>query len=133
VLPSTGLSHVVSGMFPSLPRKRKDAEDSEDYGVLGTSLALVACHCLVLLWPRSCSHRSWTCLFGRQFGIGERNQTLLSVFCMRFTGIYALCGVMIAYEMSRKMANTGGCSWCSGFVIAGILAFISRMAQGHLG
>jgi hypothetical protein len=54
---------------------------------------------------------------------------LLTLYAVS-TGIYALSVVIIAYEMSRKIANTGWVQLLiSGVVIAGIYFFHSSLAQ----
>jgi O-antigen/teichoic acid export membrane protein len=122
---------VVSGMFP-IVAETKGREDREDYGVLGTSLALVVAICLVFIVALALAPTAlWTWLFGRQFGIESGiNLSYLLLLYATSTGIYALCVVMIAYEMSRKIANTGWLQLVvSGFVIAGIYAFHQSLAQ----
>jgi hypothetical protein len=73
----------------------------------------------------------WTHLFGPQFGtVSGSNFRYLLVLYALSAGVYSLSVVLIAYEMSRKIANTG---WVQlvvgGAVIAGIYRFHSSLAQ----
>jgi O-antigen/teichoic acid export membrane protein len=122
---------VVSGMFP-IVAETVGREDREDYGVLGTSLAMVLAICLVFVVALSLAPAAlWSWLFGNQFGsAGGVNFSYLLLLYAASTGIYALCVVMITYEMSRKIANTGWLQLLiSGFVIGGIYAFHRTLAQ----
>jgi O-antigen/teichoic acid export membrane protein len=122
---------VVSGMFP-IAAETTGREEREDYGVLGTSLALVLAICLVFVLTLSFAPAAlWGWLFGAQFrNAGGVNFSYLLLLYAASTGIYALCVVMITYEMSRKIANTGWLQLVvSGFVIGGIYAFHGTLAQ----
>lgn len=122
---------VVSSMFP-IVAETSSRKQREDYGVLGTSLLLVMAICLLFVVTLSLAPgQLWTWLFGSQFATahGIAFSNLLTLYAVS-TGIYALSVVIIAYEMSRKIANTG---WfqllISGVVIAGIYFFHSSLAQ----
>ncbi|MFY9559347.1 MAG: oligosaccharide flippase family protein [Terriglobales bacterium] len=120
---------VVSSMFPIVAETRRQ---QEDYGVLGISLLLVFAICLLFvmgLWLAP--GQIWTWLFGAQFGTagGTDFPSLLVLYAVS-TGIYSLSVVIIAYEMSRKIANTGWVQLViSGAVIVGIYVFHSSLAQ----
>jgi MFS family permease len=122
---------VVSSMFPivaeSSSRRRR-----EDYGVLGTSLLLVFAICLLFVVTLSLAPGAlWTWIFGSQFATarGAAFSNLLTLYAVS-TGIYALSVVIIAYEMSRKIANTGWVQLLiSGIVIVGIYFFHSSLAE----
>jgi O-antigen/teichoic acid export membrane protein len=121
---------VVSSMFP-IAAETSRRKQLEDYGVLRTSLLLVFSICLLFVAGLSLAPREiWTWLFGSRFGAGGINFSYLLVLYAVSTGIYALSVVLIAYEMSRKIANTG---WLQlligGMVIAGIYAYHSSLAQ----
>lgn len=120
---------VVSSMFPIAA---EDRSEKEDYGVLGTSLLLVFAICLLFAAGLGLApERLWTWLFGSQFGLaGTATFRSLLVLYAVSTGIYALSVVIVAYEMSRKIANTGWVQLViSGAVIAGIYIFHSSLAQ----
>lgn len=121
---------VVSSMFPIVAKAgRRQQEDPE---VLGTSLLLVFTICslfVVGLWLAP--GQIWAWLFGTQFGTarGADFPSLLVLYAVS-ASIYALSVVIIAYEMSRKIANTGWVQLLiSGAVIAGIYLFHSSLAQ----
>ena len=121
---------VVSSMFPIVAETR-GRRQLEDYDVLRTSLLLVFSICLLFVVGLSLAPGEiWTWLFGSRFGTSETNFSYLLVLYAVSTGIYALSVVIIAYEMSRKIANTG---WVQlligGVVIAGIYAYHSSLAQ----
>jgi len=121
---------IVSSMFPVAAESR--SQKQEDHGVLGTSLAMVAGICLLfILGLRLAPNEIWTHLFGPQFGnVGGSNFRYLLVLYALSAGVYSLSVVLIAYEMSHKIANTG---WVQllvgGAVIAGIYVFHSSLAQ----
>jgi hypothetical protein len=73
----------------------------------------------------------WTALFGSQFAIaGKYGLPYLLALYAATTVLYSLSVVMIAYEMSYKIANT---SWVqlafSGVLVAGICRFHSSLHQ----
>lgn len=121
---------IVSSMFPIAAETR--SRKQEDRGVLGISLLLVLAVCLVFalgLWVAP--GRVWADLFGPQFvRAGGGDLRSLMVLYAVSTGVYALSVVLIAYEMSHKIANTG---WVQlvigGAVIAGIYLFHSSLGQ----
>ena len=121
---------VVSSMFPIAAESR--SRKQEDHGVLGMSMLMVSGICLCfILGLRLAPGAIWTHLFGPQFGTvtGSTFRYLLVLYALS-AGVYCLSVVLISYEMSRKIANTG---WVQllvgGFVIAGIYLFHSSLAQ----
>ena len=122
---------VVTSMFP-IVAETASRKQREDYSVLGTSLLLVLAICLVFVVGLSLAPAQiWTWLFGSQFaGAGGATFSYLLVLYAISTGVYALSVVMIAYEMSRKIANTG---WLQllvgGAVITGIYLFHSSLTR----
>jgi O-antigen/teichoic acid export membrane protein len=125
---------VVSSMFPIAAERSSQhpQEENEDHQVLGISLLLVLAICLVFavglfLAPATI----WSTLFGKHFtdtGGGSFSR-LLMLYAVS-TGIYALSVVVIAYEMSRKIANTGWVQLLMGsVVVAGIYLFHGSIAQ----
>jgi O-antigen/teichoic acid export membrane protein len=123
---------VVSSMFPIVAEARNRKQPGEDYEVLGTSLLLVLGICLAFVIALSLAPGEvWRWIFGSQFEtVHGTNFSHLLVLYAISTGIYALCVVVIAYEMSRKIANTGWVQLLvSGAVIAGIYWFHATLAQ----
>ena len=121
---------VVSGMFPIAAETRSRSQ--EDRGVLGTSLLMVGSICLVfILGLRLAPSELWTHLFGPQFGTvsGSHFRFLLVLYALS-ASVYGLSVVLLAYEMSRKIANIGWVQLVvSGSVITGIYLFHSSLAQ----
>jgi O-antigen/teichoic acid export membrane protein len=121
---------IVSSMFPIVAeaRGRRQREDSD---VLGVSLLLVFSICLLFVLGLALAPAEiWTRLFGSHFGTSATDFSNLLVLYAVSTGIYALSVVLIAYEMSHKIANTGWAQLLiSGVVIAGIYQFHSSLAQ----
>jgi O-antigen/teichoic acid export membrane protein len=122
---------VVSSMFP-IVAETSSRRKREDYDVLGTSLLLVFAICLLFVVTLSIAPGElWAWIFGGRFATagGTHFSNLLTLYAVS-TGIYALSVVIIAYEMSRKIANTGWVQLLiSGVVIAGIYSFHSSLAQ----
>ena len=121
---------VVNTMFPIVAGTRNAAR--KDQGVLRTSLLLVfAISSAFALGLRLAPPGIWTLLFGSQFAFARSYDipVLLTLYAIT-TGVYSLSVVMIAYEMSYKIANT---SWLqltfSGALIAGIYLFHSSLQQ----
>jgi O-antigen/teichoic acid export membrane protein len=123
-------SAIVNTMFPLVAGTRK--EERKDHRVLATSLLLVlAIGSALALGLRLAPAGIWTALFGSQFAIaGKYSLPYLLALYAATTVIYSLSVVMIAYEMSYKIANT---SWVqlafSGVLIAGICRFHSSLHE----
>lgn len=120
---------VVSAMFPIAAAA--DPQAKEGWSVLAIPLALVTCISLgfltlVGLFPDFVLH----VLFGAKFqiaGTGADNLLLLRTIA---TSGYALSVVLMTYEMSRRIANTGWFQLAiAGFVIVGIALFHSSLHQ----
>ena len=123
-------SAVVNSMFPLVAgtgnRERKD------HRILATSLLLVlAIGSALALGLRLAPAGVWTAFLGPQFEIAGKHGLpfLLALYAIT-TVIYSLSVVIIAYEMSYKIANT---SWVqlafSGIVVVGICRFHSSLQQ----
>ena len=99
---------VISTMFPvAAAANRKEKKHS--HGVLGTSMMLVlAIGSVLTLGLRLAPAGLWALLFGSRFGItnGHNLPSLLALYAATTT-VYSLSVVVIAYEMSHKIANTG--------------------------
>ena len=98
---------VISTMFPVAAASRK--EETRAHGVLATSMLLVlGIGLTATLVLRLAPSSIWTILFGSHFGIatGRNLPVLLSLYAATTT-VYSLSVAIIAFEMSRKIANTG--------------------------
>ena len=123
-------SAIVNTMFPLVAGTRD--EERKGHRVLLTSLLLVlGIGSALALGLRLAPAGIWTAFFGPQFEIGGKYGLpyLLALYAST-TVIYSLSVVIIAYEMSYKIANT---SWVqlafSGAVVAGICRFHSSLQQ----
>jgi hypothetical protein len=68
-------------------------------------------------------------VFGPGFQIGAGMDSLMSLYAAA-TGTYSLAVVLMAYEMSRKIANTGWMQLAiSGAIFAGITLFHNDLHQ----
>ena len=116
---------VVSAMFPiSAGAKPKE----ENPSVLVVPLVIVLLIALVfILGLAMFPEVVLGAVFGTGFHIGTRS--LMSLYAAA-TGTYSLAVVLMAYEMSRKIANTGWMQLAiSGAIIAGITAFHADLRQ----
>jgi O-antigen/teichoic acid export membrane protein len=117
---------IVSAMFP-VSASNGTAPDKRPDHVLFTPLLLVfgisvVYTGLMAAFPEAIV----TLLFGHGFGEAE---ALLSLYAMA-TGLYALSVVLMTYEMSRKIANTGWLQLIvSGFMVAMISLFHDSLRQ----
>jgi O-antigen/teichoic acid export membrane protein len=121
---------VVNTMFPIVAGTR--SQERRDHSVLGTSLLLVLGIGSVLAFGlRVAPATIWTSLFGSQFVLtGKYGLPYLLALYAAATCIYSLSVVIIAYEMSYKIANTGWVQLAfSGALIAGIYLFHSSLQQ----
>jgi O-antigen/teichoic acid export membrane protein len=115
---------VISAMFPVSAAAKAD-EDKK--GVLAVPLLVVllmaTVYVLIMaLFPDTIMHL----LFGASFNIGR---DLLALYASA-TGLYALAVVLMAYEMSRKIANTGWLQLLfSGILVIAIGIFHDSLRQ----
>jgi O-antigen/teichoic acid export membrane protein len=123
-------SAVVNTMFPLVAGTRD--EDRKGGSVLRTSLLLVVgIGSALALGLRLAPAGIWTASFGPQFQMAGRHGLpyLLALYAAT-TVVYSLSVVIIAYEMSYKIANT---SWVqlafSSAVVIGICRFHSSLQQ----
>ena len=120
---------IVNSMFPisagAYSRKEKD------HGVLGLTLLMVSGTCLLfILGLRLAPSWIWAHLFGAQFASFAATdfRRLLILYALS-TAVYSISVVFIAFEMSRKIANTGWFQLVIGAaVVAGIYVFHSSLA-----
>ncbi len=95
---------VVSAMFP-ISAGTRDANDRK--GILAVPLIFVVCLtggfvAMLSLFPEMVLHL----VFGRMFVAGGGLHSLLALYAAT-AGVYSLSVVLITYEMSRRIANTG--------------------------
>jgi O-antigen/teichoic acid export membrane protein len=123
-------SAVINTMFPVMAGSR--SEQRKGHSVLVISLLLVAgIGSAIALGLRLAPAGLWTALFGSQFSIaGKYGLPYLLALYAATTVVYCLSVVIIAYEMSYKIANT---SWVqlafSGVLFAGICRFHSSLQE----
>jgi O-antigen/teichoic acid export membrane protein len=115
---------VVNAMFPVTAAAKEENKTSHGVGlplllVLGISLAFVA---IAALFP----HLIMGVIFGSRFmDIGW----LLALYAVA-TGLYSLSVVFIAYEMSKRIANTGWLQLAfSGALVLGICLFHGSLRE----
>ena len=123
-------SAVINTMFPLMAGSR--SEQRKGHSVLVISLLLVlGIGSIIAVALRLAPAALWTALFGSQFSIaGKYGLPYLLALYAATTVVYCLSVVIIAYEMSYKIANT---SWVqlafSGVLFAGICRFHSSLQQ----
>jgi len=122
---------VVNSMFPVAAGAR--AEERKGHRLLGLAMLLVSgCAGTLTLAIHLVPARIWMMIFGGQFAMAAQYgglSHLLTLYAAT-TMIYALSVVVIAYEMSYKIANTGWAQLLvSGAVITGIYLFHSSLEQ----
>ncbi len=117
---------VVSAMFPISAAAKPEESSKHILAVpIGFVLAISGGFVLFLsAFPHFVLH----VVFGAGF-IGRGMDSLLAL-CAAMAGVYSLSVVLIAYEMSRRIANTGW--WqlgVSGAIVAGIYLFHSTLRE----
>ncbi len=123
-------SAIVNSMFPIVAGTRH--EDRKGHRILLTSLLLVlGIGSALALGLRLAPAGIWTIFCGPQFEIaGKQGLPYLLALYAVTTVVYCLSVVIIAYEMSYKIANT---SWVqlafSGAVVVGICRYHSSLQQ----
>jgi O-antigen/teichoic acid export membrane protein len=123
-------SAVINTMFPLMAGTR--SEQRRGHRVLATSLLLVfGIGSVIALGLRLAPAGIWTALFGSQFTIaGKYDLPYLLALYAATTVVYCLSVVIIAYEMSYKIANTGWVQLAfSGILFAGICRFHSSLQE----
>lgn len=115
---------VVNAMFPVTAAAKEENRKAHGIGlplllVLGISIAFVA---IASLFP----HLIMGVIFGSRF---IDTGWLLALYAVA-TGLYSLSVVFIAYEMSRRIANTGWLQLMfSGAMVLGICIFHSTLRE----
>jgi O-antigen/teichoic acid export membrane protein len=109
---------IISAMFPVSAAAPKDEHPMK---VLKTPLLLVSSLCTIFIVAvKFLPEFVVTLILGPRFAQADE---LLPIYALA-TAIYALSVVLIAYEMSRRIANTGWLQLViSGLTIAGIALF----------
>jgi len=121
---------VVSGMFPIAAGTGN--RQNRNHGLLTTSLLLVLAigsSITLALWLAPSG--IWNKLLGTDFGTTSDYQIphLLMLYAATTT-VYSLCIVLIAFEMSHRIAHTGWVQLAfSGLLIASIYGFHSTLEQ----
>lgn len=122
---------VVNTMFPVSAATR--SSDREARPVLFMSLFMVfLILSLLILGLWAIPSFLWRTLFGSHFELGNYGGGLAALLILYaiVTGIYSLSSVMITYEMSRKIANTGWVQLAfSGALVFGICVFHQSLRQ----
>ena len=123
-------SAIVNTMFPLVAGTRD--EERKGHRILLTSLLLVlGIGSGLALALRLAPAGIWTTFFGPQFEISGKGGLpyLLALYAIT-TVIYSLSVVIIAYEMSYKITNTGWVQLAfSAAVVAGICRYHSSLQQ----
>ncbi|HKS72474.1 MAG TPA: oligosaccharide flippase family protein [Terriglobales bacterium] len=121
---------VVSSMFPVSAAARPGERGGRS--VLFTSLLLVVLIIGVVLFALwMVPGFFWRVMFGARFELTRYGSisSLLLLYALT-TGVYSLSAVIIAYEMSRKIANTGWLQLAfSGALVLGIFWFHDSLRQ----
>jgi len=119
---------VVSAMFPV------SAESKENTGsaaLLAVPLLLVtAMSAVFVLLLAAFPKLVFQSLFGAHFHSAVGDLNLLLSMNAAATGVYAIAVVLITYEMSRRIANTGWLQLVvSGLIVLGITLFHSTLLE----
>jgi O-antigen/teichoic acid export membrane protein len=121
---------VVNSMFPIVAGASR--RERKEHNVLGISLLMVSGICGAFALALSLAPPGvWARLFGPAFVVAGQNSLahLLPLYAIT-TGLYSLSVVMIAYEMSHKIANTGWLQLAfGGVLIGGIYRYHSSLQE----
>src|SRR5271166_7133049 len=119
---------VVSAMFPVSAEKK---ENSSSGSLLAVPLLLVIGMSVVfVLLLASFPTLVFQSMFGSHFHTAVGDLNLLLSMNAAATGVYAIAVVLITYEMSRRIANTGWLQLVvSGLIVLGITLFHSTLLE----
>ncbi len=123
-------SAVMNGMFPVVAGTRD--EERRGLSLIATSLALVLLIGSILaIGLRLAPESLWSTLFGSGFRIaGPHGLSYLLALKAVATVIYSLSAVIIAYEMSYRIAHASWLQFAfTAVVVAGICRFHSSLQQ----
>jgi len=121
---------VVGTMFPISAGTR--SKNDEGRAVLATSLIMVSSIVVfVLLGLWMVPSLFWKITFGARFNLTAYGDiSALLILYAATTGVYSLSSVIIAYEMSRKIVNTGWVQLAASITaMAGIYFFHGTLHQ----
>jgi O-antigen/teichoic acid export membrane protein len=121
---------VVSAMFPIAAGTKPDKQNIRSVLIPPLLIVFLITGCFTLglwLFPNIV----WRVIFGANFYRQELSSySSLFVLYAAATGIYSLCVVLITYEMSHKIANTGWVQLAfSGAIVLGIALFHATLQQ----
>jgi O-antigen/teichoic acid export membrane protein len=121
---------VVNTMFPVSAGQKSDEREARSILILSLTLVFFI---LSILIVGLCIVPSflWRTIFGAHFAVGSEHELpqLLILYAVT-AGVYSLSSVIITYEMSRKVANTGWMQLAfSAVFIAGICLFHNTLRQ----
>lgn len=108
---------IVSAMFPVTAAVPEDADQSGSV-VLAPFLLVLAISAAFVVFLAAFPHLVVSFVFGHSF---HQAEGLMSLYAVA-TGLYALSVVLMAFEMSRKIANTG---WLQLVFSAGLIVVIA--------
>ncbi len=119
---------VVSAMFPVSAEKK---EDNASGSLLAIPLVLVTAMSFVFVLLLAAFPRLvFQSLFGANFHTDITGLSWLLSMNAAATGIYSIAVVLITYEMSRRIANTGWLQLVvSGLIVLGISWFHSTLLE----
>ncbi len=125
-----GAWSVVSAMFP-VSAEAKDEGDGGGRPLLALPLLMVTAMSVVfVLFLAAFPEVVFRSLFGTHFPAAIGGLNLLLSMNAAATGTYAIAVVLITYEMSRRIANTGWLQLVvSGLIAAGISWFHSTLPE----
>jgi O-antigen/teichoic acid export membrane protein len=118
---------VVSAMFP-ISAGAKEKESSKGLLLVPVSFVILLTGgfvTMLTLFPDLVLHM----VFGRMFTSGANLGSLLALYALN-AGIYSMSVVLIAYEMSKRIANTGWWQFAfSACIVGGIYLLHSTLHQ----
>ena len=119
---------VVSAMFPV---SAEEKEDNASGSLLAIPLLLVTGISVVFVLLLAAFPRLvFQSLFGAHFHTGVSGLNWLLSMNAAATGVYSIAVVLITYEMSRRIANTGWLQLVvSGLIVLGITWFHSTLLE----
>lgn len=123
-----GAWSIVSAMFPVSAEAK---EERQGRGLLAIPLIMVTLMSVIFVLALAAfPHLVFRSLFGAHFSTAVQGLDWLLSMNAAATGVYAISVVLITYEMSRRIANTGWLQLVvSGLIVLGIAWFHSSLLQ----